>query len=135
MYTAEFRGPGIHHGFDDSADDYDLDLDQRTRTIGGRSGNVILLRDGTEVLSEAADNDHDGDMFDQSSDEEKDLESQVQKVSAEGDGGRDAREETPGPGPSVQKGSESAKTEEAKSGTGPGKTVEEPKLKAASDSA
>lgn len=88
--------------------------------LGGRAGQVILLRDGTEVLTDDADHDNDAEMFDQSSDEEKDLESQVKKVQG-------AREETPGPA----HGSE----EEAKQGTGPGNTVEEPKMKAASDSA
>lgn len=66
-----------------------MDVDQRTRMIGGRGGQIILLRDGTEVLTEPQDNENDADMFDQSSDEEKDLESQVKR-----DG---AREESPGP--------------------------------------
>lgn len=95
-YTAEFRGPGIHHRFDDSPDDYEMDLEQRTRMIGGRGGSIILLRDGTEVLTDGVENENDAEMFDQSSDEEKDLESQVRKGQAVGEGER-KREETPGP--------------------------------------
>lgn len=118
--TAEFRGPGVHHRFDDSPDDYEMDLDQRTRMIGGRGGSIILLRDGTEVLTEAADNENDADMFDQSSDEEKDLESQVRK--------QGAREETPGPDKS-QDGS--SKTHEA-STADEAKASQEDKTKASS---
>lgn len=122
LCAAEFRGPGVHHRFDDSPDDYEMDPDHRTRMLGGRSGQVILLRDGSEVLTDDADHENDADMFDQSSDEEKDLESQVRK-------GQGAREETPGP----SNASESTSEEKAEQGTGPGKTVEEPKLKAATD--
>ncbi|KAI9892271.1 MAG: Protein phosphatase 2C 2 [Vezdaea aestivalis] len=81
---AEFRGPGVHHDQDETVDDYDLDLDQRTKALGGRSGRIILLGDGTEVLTDEAD----ADAFDQD-DEDKDLVSQVQP--------RGEREGTPGP--------------------------------------
>lgn len=52
-----------------------MDLDQRA---GGKSGRIILLGDGTEVLTDSAD----GDMFDDA--EEKDLASQVNKGNREG---------------------------------------------------
>ena len=91
--TAEFRGPGVRHNFEDSGDDYDLDLDQRTRGIGGRSGRIILLGDGTEVLTESDETE----MFDHE-EEDKDLESQVSKGQTKPkDENRGVREETPGP--------------------------------------
>ena len=91
--TAEFRGPGVRHNFEDSGDDYDLDLDQRTRGMGGRSGRIILLGDGTEVLT----GNDDMEMFDHE-EEDKDLDSQVPKGQDNTtDDNRGAREETPGP--------------------------------------
>ena len=155
--TAEFKGPGVHHGgnnhaSDDSGDDYDMDLDQRTRMIGGRAGRIILLGDGTEVLTDSSgieQDEDDTDMFDQSSDdEEKDLESQVRKGQSEAndaDGSkgsstrRNEREETPGPDCAVpiQAGHDitpQAKAEKsAGEGTGPGSTPAEPKMMAATD--
>ncbi|KAK3170938.1 hypothetical protein OEA41_003022 [Lepraria neglecta] len=90
---AEFRGPGVRHNFEDSGDDYDLDLDQRTRGVGSRSGRIILLGDGTEGLTESDDTE----MFDHE-EEDKDLESQVTKgQGTTNDEDRGAREETPGP--------------------------------------
>ena len=106
--AAEFRGPGAHHRFDDSPDDYDMDMDQRTRFIGGRAGRIILLGDGTEILTgNAHDDDGDVDMEDRGEAEEaeeNDLEEQVQKgkdanapngETSEED--RSKREETPSP--------------------------------------
>ena len=97
-HTAEFRGPGIHHRYDDSGEDYDMDMDQRTRHIAGMGGGrIILLGDGSEFSNESGDSD----MFDQD-EEDKDLESQVPKGEAgDADSGytteRSKREETPGP--------------------------------------
>lgn len=132
LSTAEFRGPGVHHRFDDSPDDYDMDIDQRTRMLdGGRSGRIILLGDGTEVLTDGGDND--AEMFDQSDeDEEKDLESQVKKGQASAEDGRNQREETPGP--SGDHSTQISKEEGMKQGTGPGATPEEPKMMASTDS-
>ena len=134
---AEFKGPGVHHGgLQDSEDDYDMDLDQRTRMLGGRAGRIILLGDGTEVLTDSADND--SEMFEQSEDdEEQDLESQVQKGQAQAE-----REETPGPSSSSNiedGGGENATSQQkaaksASEGTGPGSTPDEPKMMAATDS-
>ena len=91
--TAKFRGPGVRHTFEDSGDDYDL---PRNRGNGGRSGRIILLGDGTEVLT---DGDDTG-MFDHD-DEDRDLESQVTKgLPKPGTGKsepRNGREDTPAP--------------------------------------
>ncbi|KAF2745732.1 PP2C-domain-containing protein [Sporormia fimetaria CBS 119925] len=75
---AEFRGPGVHHRNDDSADDIDMELDHRFRPGNGMGGRIILLGDGTEIHTDAPDSE----MFDQD-DEDKDLESQVNKFSTQ----------------------------------------------------
>lgn len=93
---AEVRGPGVRHQYDqDSPDDYELDLDQRARGGFGRSGRIILLGDGTEVLT----NSDDTDMFDHS-EEDKDTENQIKKGTPDTsdiDSTRSEREGTPGP--------------------------------------
>jgi len=73
---AEFRGPGVHHNFDDSDSGYDVDMDSKLKTFGGNNqrGRIILLGDGTEVLTDSDDTE----MFDHA-DEDKDLDSQVHK--------------------------------------------------------
>lgn len=94
--TAEFRGPGVRHQFDhDSPDEYELDLDHRSRQFGNRSGRIILLGDGTEVLTDSDDTE----MFDQS-EEDKDTANQVKKSTSETseeDSARSEREGTPAP--------------------------------------
>lgn len=105
--AAEFRGPGSHHNFDDS-DEYDVDMDQRTRFIGGRANRIILLGDGTEMRIGGTEDDDDIDMEDRGEaeeEEEKDLEEQVRRGQQEANGAsgrsseqdRSSREETPGP--------------------------------------
>lgn len=74
---AEFRGPGIHHRYDDSPDDYDMDMGRGTRIGQGLGGRIILLGD-----------------------EDKDLESQVNK---------NQREETPAPTAASEAGTPSSK--------------------------
>lgn len=71
-----------------------MDLDSRFRPNSGGGGRIILLGDGTEIQADAPDSD----MFDHD-DEDKDLESQVDKYSKEGSNGnaRNDREGTPGP--------------------------------------
>ena len=59
---------------DDSGDDFDHDTNQQTRGIGGRQGRIILLGDGTEVLTDSDDQE----MFDHD-EEDKDLDAQVSK--------------------------------------------------------
>lgn len=64
----------MRHQFEDSGDDFDHDLERRTRGLGGRSGRIILLGDGTEVLTDSDEQE----IFDQD-EEDKDLKSQVSK--------------------------------------------------------
>ena len=86
----------MRHQYDqDSPDDYELDLDQRARGDFGRSGRIILLGDGTEVLTDSDDTD----MFDHS-EEDKDTENQIKKSTPDTsdiDSARSEREGTPGP--------------------------------------
>jgi len=98
MSPAEFRGPGAHHSFDhDSPDEYDLDI-HRHQGFGGRNGRIILLGDGTEVLTDSTD---DTEMFDHSMDDDnKDDEDQTKRGSStttDNDPARSDREGTPGP--------------------------------------
>ena len=112
-----------------------MDMDQRTRFIGGRAGRIILLGDGTEILaSHAADDDGDVDMEDRGEAEEledDDLDEQVQNdASNDGTNGeqdRSKREETPAPSSQVRdsEAKENAETSEPSS---------EDKAAAASDS-
>lgn len=74
---AEFRGPGVHHNFDDSDSGYDVDMDQKKPFGANQRGRIILLGDGTEVLTDSDDTE----MFDHS-EEDKDLASQVNKGQA-----------------------------------------------------
>jgi protein phosphatase 2C family protein 2/3 len=69
---AEFRGPGVHHNFEDSDSGYDVDIGSRSASENA-PGRIILLGDGTEVLTDSDDTE----MFDHG-EEDKDLESQVQ---------------------------------------------------------
>lgn len=74
---AEFRGPGVHHNFDDSDSGYDVEEQKqqgKSFGIGGYKGRIIFLGDGTEVLTDSDDTE----MFD-NSEEDKDLISQVSK--------------------------------------------------------
>lgn len=74
---AEFRGPGVHHNFDDSDSGYDLEDNGNKGKpfgMGGYKGRIIFLGDGTEVLTDADDTE----MFD-NVEEDKDLASQVSK--------------------------------------------------------
>ena len=72
--AAEFRGPGVHHNFDDSDSGYDVNMEQSNRAFSSnQSGRIILLGDGSEVLTDSDDTE----MFDH--DEDKDLASQVHK--------------------------------------------------------
>lgn len=96
VQVAEFRGPGVRHQFEpDSPDEYELDLDHRSRGFGGRNGRIILLGDGTEVLTDSDDTE----MFDQS-EEDKDTANQISKETpdtSDVDTNRSEREGTPGP--------------------------------------
>ena len=134
VLTAEFRGPGIHH-MEDSGDDYEMDMDHRVRPGGGRSGRIILLGDGTEVLTDSADTE----MFDNDA-EEKDLGSQVNKSEEDADAGasRSEREGTPGPTTAADEVNSSHSNDGAPPSISATKTEgsehqAEPNMKAASD--
>lgn len=91
LFPAEFRGPGVHHNFDDSDSGYDnTELEQRSRSLGlaGYQGRVIFLGDGTEVHTNPSD---DADMVDQT-EEDKDLVSQVTKSEKKEEVVTDAKE-------------------------------------------
>lgn len=60
----------MHHRFNDDSDDYEMDMDQRTRMLG-RGGRIILLGDGTEILTGHGDDD-DVDMDERGDAEEAD---------------------------------------------------------------
>jgi protein phosphatase 2C family protein 2/3 len=91
--ATEFRGPGVHHRIDDSPDDIDMDLDSRFRPNNTNGGRIILLGDGTEVST----GDNETEMF-ENEDEDKDLDSQVNKYNHEADNkSRQDRQGTPGP--------------------------------------
>lgn len=83
---AENRGPGVGHQHNGGEEDYDLDMDQRTRGVGGRSGRIILLGDGTEVLTDSDETE----MFDHDDEEQA-------HPNDETAGSRNKREETPAP--------------------------------------
>ncbi|KAI9928551.1 Protein phosphatase 2C 2 [Aspergillus wentii] len=89
LHLTEFRGPGIHNQFEENPDDYELEID-RSRGFSVRSGRIILLGDGTEVMPEQ----NEEELFDQT-EEDRDLVSQVQRESP--DTTRNEREGTPGP--------------------------------------
>lgn len=87
--VAEFRGPGVRHRYDDSGDDFDIDMDSRRSGKGDRSGRIILLGDGTEMLT---DGDDDGVI----EDEDTDFASHLHRESDDKPPSS-IREETPGP--------------------------------------
>lgn len=80
---AEFRGPGVHHNFDDndSGNDYDNDSSSKGKSfgVGGYRGRIIFLGDGTEVLTDSDDTE----MFD-NTEEDKDVANQVSKGGSSG---------------------------------------------------
>jgi hypothetical protein len=57
LHIAEFRGPGKRAQWRDDSDDHEMDMDQQTRTVGGRAERVILLGDSNEVPAESFDNE------------------------------------------------------------------------------
>ncbi|KAL8943080.1 MAG: hypothetical protein Q9216_001280 [Gyalolechia sp. 2 TL-2023] len=109
---AEMRAPGqrARNRLEDSGDDFDPDLDKQGSGFGGRSGRIILLGNGTEVLTDSDEQE----VFDHE-DDDRDLENQVSKHEAtaakETAGFRNQREGTPGPpSTTTQETSESSET-------------------------
>ncbi|RMZ78437.1 hypothetical protein DV737_g3886, partial [Chaetothyriales sp. CBS 132003] len=97
--AAEFRGPGVRHQFDqDSPDEYE-DMNHR-RGGFGRNGRIILLGDGTEVLTDS----DEPDMFDHHdspsalSAGQANAAKQATADTGDVESGRSEREGTPGPG-------------------------------------
>ncbi|RFU29676.1 hypothetical protein B7463_g6679, partial [Scytalidium lignicola] len=89
---SEFRGPGVHHNFDDSDSGYDEDTKIKT-FINQTRGRIILLGDGTEILTDSDDTE----MFDHI-EEDKDLASQVNKNDVtEKDSGSDTSRQADAP--------------------------------------
>jgi protein phosphatase PTC2/3 len=125
---AEFRGPGVHHNFDDSDSGYDVDMDKQSKPfgIGGYKGRIIFLGDGTEVLTDSDDTE----MFD-NAEEDKDLASQVSKSSSgeEGEDNSGLPPRAPSPPPREKKSNTTSesKTETATSDTPTDEAQTEPK--------
>jgi protein phosphatase 2C family protein 2/3 len=97
----------MHHRFDDSPDDYEMDMDQRTRMLG-RGGRIILLGDGTEIVTGNSDGDvemNEGGRVVEEEDsddmDDKDLEELLRNKREEkglpNGSDRDVREGTPAP--------------------------------------
>jgi protein phosphatase 2C family protein 2/3 len=98
-----------------------MDMDQRTRFLGGRAGRIILLGDGTEILTgQIHDDDGDIDMEDRGEAEEADddEDEQVPASSKDKPNGdtveRSKREETPSPALQGKNTEPAEKAEEAK---------------------
>ncbi|RMJ28032.1 phosphatase 2C [Aspergillus sp. HF37] len=83
---SEFRGTPHSNRFEGNQDDYEVDMDQ-SRGFGVRSGRIILLGDGTEVIPDQ----NEEELFE----EDKDLANQAQRELP--DATRNEREGTPGP--------------------------------------
>ena len=98
----------MRHQFEDSGDDYDMDLHNNNR------GRIIFLGDGTEPLNEGDEEEEDKDVEMQADSEE----------SAKVDRGRNEREETPGPEP--QKLAEPVENNGSKDKDNTGKPVPNP---------
>ncbi|CAK45235.1 uncharacterized protein An08g00830 [Aspergillus niger] len=119
LLNAEFRGPGIRNQFEENPDDFDMEND-RARGFSVRSGRIILLGDGTELIPEQ----NDDELFDQA-EEDQDLVNQVHRDSP--DAARNEREGTPGPQSKDTSRTDAAEisespstTAEGSSGSGPG---------------
>lgn len=81
-------------------------MEHRSRGFGGRGGRIILLGDGTEVLTDSDDTE----MLDQS-EEEKDATNQVKKTTpatSDEETARNEREGTPAPQSASDKSTESS---------------------------
>lgn len=79
---AEFRGPGVHHNFDDSDSGYDMDMD-RSKSFNNRARIMLEGMPGSDD-SESSEHakgfsSNSREMLQDNDDEDKDLASQVQK--------------------------------------------------------
>ncbi|KAE8445302.1 hypothetical protein EG329_013540 [Mollisiaceae sp. DMI_Dod_QoI] len=117
------KGPGVHHNFDDSDSGYDVDMDQKSKGFGSNQrGRIILLGDGTEVLTDSDDTE----MFDHS-EEDQDLASQVSKAPVSASNGQEpkttSKETTASPEPQYKSAADEASP---KSSSTPEKKQEAP---------
>jgi len=94
-----------------------MDLDQRFRPNPGQGGRIILLGDGTEISTDAPDSD----MFDHE-DEDKDLDSQVDKYNKEESKGREG---TPGPPSNSAQVTESPSSVQTEHSDSPSQTLKD----------
>lgn len=80
IFSAQFRGPGVQHNFDDSDHSgYEQDNgNQRSQAWSSTRGPFILPQISTEILTDSDDTD----MFDRD-EEEKDLDNQVKTSTTE----------------------------------------------------
>lgn len=99
---AEFRGPGIRNQFEDQTDDYELEM-ERSRAFSVRQGRIILLGDGTEIISDQ----NEEELFYQT--EDQDLTNQIHPTTSS----RNDREPTPGPQSKQDESSGSAQISES----------------------
>ncbi|KAH8670874.1 phosphatase 2C-like domain-containing protein [Xylariales sp. PMI_506] len=135
---AEFRGPGVHHNFDDSDGGYDVDSDSKSKSfgIGGYKGRIIFLGDGTEVLTDSDDTE----MFD-NAEEDKDLASQVSKQSSGGEEDDEAGDDShslppraPSPPPREKKSTSTSETKDTPAEEAKTESKEEAKADSSSES-
>ncbi|CZT20998.1 probable protein phosphatase 2C [Ramularia collo-cygni] len=89
---AEFRGPGMHHGFDDSPDDYDMDMDQRTRMLGRGDDDDVDMDERGDAEEDTDDKDLEELLRNKDSTQKLNGES-LEKT----DASRSERGETPAP--------------------------------------
>jgi hypothetical protein len=103
--VAEHRGPGVHHGFDENHEDFDMPMELDSRAAVSNfnrlSRGIIILGDGPGFGIQSSGGDVD--MIDHEN-EDQDLEAQVSKHTPSGSeedadsaDERSRREETPGP--------------------------------------
>jgi protein phosphatase 2C family protein 2/3 len=100
-----------------------MDMDQRTRNFGSKSGRIILLGDGTEVLTDSANED----MLDNEEDDDHEV-----NHSSNTNNDRSDREGTPGPTSESKDDSPSSTKTDSSDSTS---TQEEPKMTVPTSSA
>ena len=99
--TAEFRGPRNRNRFVANPDDYEMDLDRSRGFSGLRSGRIIVLGDGTEVVPDQSEEE----LFEQAEEVQDEPSTAGQAQSESSDTTRNDREDTPGPQAKSESGS------------------------------
>lgn len=123
--VAEFRGPGVHHNYEDSDSGYEVEGENKGKSfgVGGSRGRIIFLGDGTEVLTDSDDTE----MFD-NADEDKDLESQVSKTKTSNEKDESKDQAAPSAEAKPQTSTDSTTTEEKKQESTTGAVTKEDNL-------